>query len=68
MPSRDYACHHGSLHLVKPWLGRRSDLGLHQGQWAIGQRLIGIEGIDLQSRDDMVRAPHCRRTPAMPGR
>ena len=28
-------------------LGRRSDPGMHQGQWAIGRRLVGVEGVEL---------------------
>ena len=31
MPSRDYARQHGSPHLVRPWLGRRGDPGMHRG-------------------------------------
>ena len=42
MPSRDYAHQHGSPHLVRPWLGRRSDPGMHRGQWAIGRRFVDM--------------------------
>ena len=68
MISRDYAWQHGSLHLVRPRLGRRSDPGPYRGQWALGQRPVGVEGVNLQSRDDMAQLSHRCCTPGVPGR